>query len=64
MPEHLAYRVLGTALGFLCGMTAENVGRLAKAGSVGIAAILVLSIGLEGAGHDRRCLEEQINLDV
>ena len=48
-PEHLAYKVLGTALGFLTKMTEGTAATLQRGRQAAVAAILVLAIAWESS---------------
>lgn len=63
LPEHLAYKVLGTALEFLTKMTEGTAATLQKEGRVSaVAAILVLAIAWESSGEHRFILEDKVKL--
>ena len=60
LPEKVAYRVLGTALGFLDKVSAQDCSSLAKFGRVATAAFLCFSIRYENADEEADHLEKNI----
>ena len=60
LPEKVAYRVLGTALGFLDKVSAQDCSRLANFGRVATAAFLCFSIRYESADEEADRLEDKI----